>query len=174
MTALFLIITSCTSAPSLQQYFVDNAENENFIAIDLPSNLLKIDSKKLNLEQKIALKSFEKLDVLAFDCTDKNKSIYQIEKQKIKAILKSNQFENLIKYGSKENEVAIYSFGNSDEINEFDVFLNKKNTGFAVIRILGNKMNPNNILILMSILQSNKLDLEALKPLENLLKKQNN
>lgn len=174
LSTFFLILVGCKSEPSLQEYFVDRAENSNFIALDLPSKLLKIDAKKLSLEQQTALASFEKLDVLAFECNEKNKDSYQIEKLKVKTILKSNQFENLIKYGDKDNEVAIYCVGNTDKIDEFDVFLNKTNSGFAVIRILGNNMNPNNIMVLMSILQNNNFDLGALKPLEKLLKKPKN
>lgn len=174
LLGLFLTLMSCKSEPSLQEYFVDRAENRNFIAFELPSKLLNIDTKKLSSEQQTALTSFEKLDILAFQCNDKNNEGYQIEKLKVKTILKSNQFENLIKYGNTDNEVAIYCVGNTDKINEFDVFLNKKNNGFAIIRILGNNMNPNNIMVLMSILQNANLDISALKPLENLLKNPKN
>ena len=47
---------------------------------------------------------------------------------------------------------------------------NYNENGFAVVRILGNDMNPNNIINMISVLQSANIDMEQLKPLQGLLK----
>ena len=50
------------------------------------------------------------------------------------------------------------------------VSLGKEN-GFAVVRILGKDMNPTGIMTMMSVLQKSNVDLEQLKPLQQLLDK---
>jgi len=40
-----------------------------------------------------------------------------------------------------------------------------------VVRVLGKDMNPTNILNLISILKESKVDLDQLKPLQELIKK---
>ncbi|NNF19400.1 MAG: DUF4252 domain-containing protein, partial [Flavobacteriaceae bacterium] len=46
-TALLLSVLSCNSSPSLQEYYVSNSENPNFIALDLPASLLNIEETEL-------------------------------------------------------------------------------------------------------------------------------
>ncbi|MDP5027163.1 MAG: DUF4252 domain-containing protein, partial [Flavobacterium sp.] len=66
---------------------------------------------------------------------------------------------------------AIYFVGNDDEhIEEFVVLAGKKENGFAVIRVLGNDMNPTHIMNMLNLLQKSNLDLEQLKPLQQLMK----
>jgi hypothetical protein len=43
--------------------------------------------------------------------------------------------------------------GSDEHIDEFVLFANSKDAGFAVVRVLGDDMNPNNILTLMSVLK---------------------
>jgi uncharacterized membrane protein YjjP (DUF1212 family) len=49
-------------------------------------------------------------------------------------------------------------------------FANKKENGFAVVRILGKDMNPTNIMTMMQVIQKSNIDLEQLKPLQQLIK----
>ena len=50
------------------------------------------------------------------------------------------------------------------------IFANRKENGFAVVRVLGKDMNPNNIMTLMTVLKESKIDMEQLKPLQQLIK----
>ena len=68
----FAILASCNSKPSLEKYFVDNTENKNFVQVDVSSNILNVDKTKLTETEKNALKSFDKMNVLAFKISDKN------------------------------------------------------------------------------------------------------
>ena len=72
---LFLFFVSCNSEPTLQKYFVENTENKNFMAFDVSSNILNVDKANLTSEQNEALKSFEKINILAFKINDSNKMI---------------------------------------------------------------------------------------------------
>lgn len=67
---LFLI--SCNSESTLQKYFVENSESKNFIALDVSPEILNVDKTKLSVAQTDALKSFDKINVLAFKLNDTN------------------------------------------------------------------------------------------------------
>ena len=163
--AISLLLTSCKSEPSLQKYFVENAENKNFVAVDVAPSILNLDKAKLSLSQTEALKSFEKMNVLAFKITDKNKAQFEIERAKVTAILKDEKYQQLMKFGSGKEGASVSFVGTDEKIEEFVLFGNKKEQGFAVVRVLGKDMNPTHIMGLISAMQQSKIDLEQLKPL---------
>lgn len=171
--ALIALLTlgSCNSEPTLQKYFVENTENKDFIALDISPNILNLEKTKLSAEQTEAVNSFEKMNILAFKANDKNQAQFETERTKVNAILKNPKYEQLMKFGSGKDGASISYVGSEDNIKEFVIFLNRKETGFAVVRVLGEDMNPNNIITLMSVLQKSKIDMDQLKPLEQLIKK---
>ncbi len=166
-----LLLASCNSATTLQKYFVENTENKNFVALDVSPSILNVDKTKLSVEQTKALQSFDKMNVLAFKINDKNKAQFEIERAKINAILKDEKYQQLMKFGSGKEGASISYVGSDDHINEFVLYANKKDVGFAVVRILGKDMNPTNIMTMISVLKSSNIDVEQLKPLQELLKK---
>lgn len=171
-TALLVLLTlvSCNSNPSLQKYFVENTDNKNFIALDVSPGILNLEKTKLSAEQNEALKSFDKMNILAFKANDKNQAEFEAERTKVKAILKDPKYQQLMSFGSGRDGASISYVGTDDNIQEFVVFANKKENGFAVVRVLGKNMNPNNIMTLMSVLKESKIDMEQLKPLQQLVK----
>jgi hypothetical protein len=87
MALLFsLFLISCNSEPTLQKYFVENTENKNFIALDVSPDILNVDKTKLSVAQNDALKSFDKMNVLAFKLNDKNKAEFETERAKVDLI----------------------------------------------------------------------------------------
>ncbi|SHM12402.1 DUF4252 domain-containing protein [Flavobacterium chilense] len=168
---VLLTLVSCNSEPSLQKYFVENSNNKNFIALDVSPSILNLDKARLSAEQNEALKSFDKMNILAFNANNQNQAQFEAERAKVKVILKNPQYQELMKFGSGKDGASISYVGSDDNINEFVIFANKKETGFAVVRVLGKNMNPNNIMTLMSVLKESKIDMEQLKPLQQMLKK---
>jgi hypothetical protein len=166
-----LVFGSCNSEPTLQKYFVENTENKDFIALDISSNILNVDQAKLTVAQKEALHSFDKMNVLAFKLNDKNKAQFETERAKVNLILKDTIYQQLMKFGSGKQGASVSYVGTDDHINEFVFFANKNDAGFAVIRVLGKDMNPTNIMNMISVLKESKIDLEQLKPLQELIKK---
>lgn len=162
---------SCTSEPSLQKYFVEKSENKNFISFDVSPSILNVDQTKLSEEQKVALKSFEKMNVLAFKLNDKNQTDFSTERQEVNLILKNEKYQQLMKFGSGKEGASISYVGEDNHINEFILYGNKKDAGFAVVRILGKDMNPNNVITLISIMKDSKMNLDQLKPLQDLMLK---
>ncbi|WP_339890056.1 DUF4252 domain-containing protein [uncultured Flavobacterium sp.] len=170
---LFSIVTlvSCNTKPSLQKYFVDNTESKDFVAIDLGSDIINTEKMSLTASDKEALKSFEKMNVLAFKKEESNKSNYDVEVQKVKTILKdTTSYNELMKFGSGNDGASIYFVGDDDHINEFVLFANKKENGFAVVRILGKDMNPMHIMKIIGLIQKSNINLDQLKPLQDIMK----
>ncbi|MEO8535740.1 MAG: DUF4252 domain-containing protein [Flavobacterium sp.] len=165
-----LTLISCESKPSLQKYFVENTDNKNFIALDVSPSILNLDKTKLSAAQTEALQSFDKMNILAFKANAKNKAEFESERAKVKEILKDPKYQELMKFGSGKEGASISYVGTEENIEEFVVFANRKEMGFAVVRVLGKDMNPNNIMTLMNVLQKSKIDMEQLKPLQQLIK----
>lgn len=166
-----LMLASCNSEPTLQKYFVENTENKDFIAMDVSPSILNVDKTKLTLEQQTALQTFDKMNILAFKVNDKNQAQFEAEKAKVNLILKDKKYQQLMKYGSGKEGASISFVGDDEHIDEFVLYANKKENGFAVVRILGKDMNPSGILSMFSLLKNSNLDMEQLKPLQELLQK---
>ncbi|MFV8355957.1 DUF4252 domain-containing protein [Flavobacterium sp. XS1P32] len=166
---LSLFLSSCNSEPSLQKYFVENTENKNFIALDVSPDILNVDKTKLSVAQSDALKSFDKMNVLAFKLNASNKAEFEKERAKVNLILKDKKYQQLMKFASGKEGASVSFVGTDDHIEEFVFFANKEDNGFAVVRILGKDMNPTSIMTMMSVLQQSNIDVEQLKPLQQLM-----
>jgi hypothetical protein len=165
-----LLLLSCESKPSLQKYYVENSAKKSFVVVDVAPSIINVDKTKLTPEQKTALESFDKMNILLFKSDSTNAVQYNVESQKIKAILKDKEYQELMKVGSGKDGGSISFVGDEDHIDEFVFFANKKENGFAVVRILGNDMNPNNIMNMLSVLQNANIDSTQLATLKNLMK----
>lgn len=168
--AVSLFLTSCNNEPTLQKFFVESSEKKGFVVVDVAPSIINVDKTKLSEEQKTALQSFDKMNVLAFKLNENNKKEFEAESQKLKEILRNKKYQELIKYGSGKDAASVSFVGSEDHINEFVLFGKKEDNGFAVVRIMGNDMNPNNIMNILSILKSSNVNMEQLKPLEGLFK----
>lgn len=171
MTMLLLIVfASCSSTQSLQEYYVDSSENPNFLQFDLPSSILNLEKADLSIEQKEALQSVKKLNILAFKKSLANAAEFEIEKTKVKAILKNNDFVELMKMNTPFGKATIKYLGDEDAIDEVIIYGDNKEKGFAVIRVLGDDMNPANIMQLLEAIQKSDYKGEGLGQLEDLLR----
>lgn len=170
LIAASLLLISCDNKPSLQKYFVENQDKPDFISFDLSSSLLNVDNAKLTDKQRKALESFSKINVLAFKVNDKNKAEYQAQKTELDQVFKDKKYQQLIKVGSGKNAASLSFTGSEDHIDEFILYGNKTENGFAVLRVLGKDMNPDNLLTMLSVLKESKVNVEQLKPLEAILK----
>lgn len=164
------LLISCNQNPTLQNYFVENTESTDFISVDVSPSILNIKPDALTLEQQDALKSFKKMNVLAFKLNEQNQEKFDPEQEKVKTILKDEKYQQLMKFGSGKNGAAVYFVGKDDAIEEFVLFGTQKESGFAVVRILGDNMNPEQFMTLFSALQKSDMDMSQLKSLEGIFK----
>ena len=154
----------------IQKYFVEKTESSDFISVDMSPNILNIKPDALSTEQQEALKTFKKMNILAFKINDENKTKFDGERTKVKEILKDEKYQQLMKFGSGKEGAAVYFVGKDDAIEEFVLYGSKDENGFAIVRILGDKMNPEDFMTLLSALQKSDIDMEQLKPLEGIFK----
>ncbi|RZK11938.1 MAG: DUF4252 domain-containing protein [Flavobacterium sp.] len=164
-----LFLASCNSEPSLQKYFVEKTENKDFIAVDISPDILNVEKTKLTPEQSEALKSFEKMNILAFKLDSSNVAQYDVERAKVTDILKNEKYQKLMSFGSGKDGVTVSFVGEEENIEEFVVYAKSKETGFAVVRIIGDKMNPTHIMNMLSVMQQSNIDLDQLKPLQEMM-----
>lgn len=75
-------------------------------------------------------------------------------------------------FGSGKNGVTVSFVGEEENIEEFVVYAKSKEAGFAVVRIIGDKMNPTHIMNMLSVVQQSNIDLDQLKPLQEMMMQQ--
>ena len=114
---------------------------------------------------------FEKMNILAFKTDSNDVANYDKEIKEVKSLLKDETYQQLMKVGSGNDGAAVYFVGEDEHIDEFVLLASKKENGFAVVRVLGNDMNPTHILNMLSLLKKSDMNLEQLKPLQELMKK---
>ncbi len=163
----FLMI-SCDTNPSLQRYYVESKENNEFISIDLPSSILQLKDDDVSEEIKNTLATIKKVNFLALQLNDTNKELYISEKQKVKNILKNPKYKQLVRMNLGKTSILVNFLGEEDTIDEVIVFASDNKKGFAIVRVLGENMNPANILKLTQEIKTDG-DSEQLKQLGGLL-----
>jgi len=171
LVLIAVLFTSCNNKPTLQKYFVEKAEDANFIALDVAPTFIKTDGLKLTPEEQTALKSLHNLNIIAFKANNKNEGAYEKELASVKKILKDDSYEELIKFNSGTTGASINTKGEGQNIEEFVVFANDKTNGFGVVRVTGENMTPNNVMTIVGLLQKANLDLEQLKPLKAMIER---
>lgn len=169
VVAFAFIAIACDNHPSLQKYYVDSKENNEFISIDIPSSILQLKETDVSEEIKDILATIEKVNFLALQLNETNKELYTSEKEKVKEILKNPKYKQLARMNFGKSNVSVNYLGEDDAIDEVIIFGADNEQGFAVIRVTGENMNPADI---MKLSQEIKLDDDSgqLKQLEGLLK----
>lgn len=165
-----LTLVSCNQKPSLQTYFVEKSEAKDFVTLDLGTGFIKADKLKLTPEETSAMESMQKLNVLIFKSNNTNAAEYDTEKDKVKKLLKTDNYEELMKVNTSQGGMSVSTKGKGEHIEEFVLFLNRQDTGFGVIRVLGKDMTPQNVLTMVNLLQKSDLDTGQLKPLMDIMK----
>lgn len=152
---LSIIFVACDGTPSLQKYIVDSKENDEFMSIDIPSSILQLKDTDVSEDLKNTLKTIKKVNLLALQLSDSNKSLYDSELVKVKAILKNSKYQQLMRVKMAGANVTVNFLGEDDAIDEVIIFAADGNKGFGIVRVLGENMNPSDI---MKLSQEIKLD----------------
>ena len=140
-----LLLVACNTQPTIQEYYVQKQESDNFIAIDLPASLLKV-GDEASAETKETMATIKKLNILAFKVNETNKAEFKAESAQVKEILKGKKYNELMRMKHKNMNIIINYLGTDEAINEFVLFASDNEKGFALARVLGNKMEPEKII----------------------------
>ena len=165
--AFAIVIASCASAPSLQKYYIDSQDNKNIISLDVPASIISL-KENVSPEVEEALSSLKKFNILAFKKNGTNEAEFKVEEQKVKAILKNTKFKELMRVKDKGRNIILKYEGDDNSMDEVIVFASDNTQGFALVRVLGDNMEPGKIMKLANNIS--KVDSEGFKQLEGLFK----
>lgn len=170
VSALLLVImfAACSSTPSLQEYYVDKSENPNFLSIDLPASLLNLGKANLTAEEKEAVTSLRKLNILAFKKTDGNEAEFLKERLNVNEILKNGKFTELMKMNTQYGKASVKYLGKEEAIDEVIIYGDSDEKGFLLVRILGKDMNPAKLVQFIQAMEKSDYKGEGLEQLMDL------
>lgn len=166
--ALFLLAVgvfmgSCNNEPTLQKYFIEHQNDQDFISVDIPASILDKESVALSADEKAALQSIKKVNFLAMPLKEGSKDRYSKETQTIQKILKNDAFETLARFSNNGAKVELKYQGEDDDVDEVIVFASKKDSGFLIARVLGDNMRPEKMVKLVNSIEKEKLDMGPFK-----------
>ncbi len=156
-------ITSCENDKSLQKYYVENQEDADFLAMDIPTSMF-MNSKSLEAEDRSTLESIRKINVLALK-KEENPEKFEEEKLKLHKILQDEKYQLLMKYGGSGRKAALYFTGEENAIDEIIVYGYDNEQGLGIARVLGEDMNPEKIMELMKSLDKENINVEGIQSL---------
>jgi hypothetical protein len=140
------LMVACDSHPSLQKYYVDSKENSEFISIDLPASILQLKDEDVSEDVKNTLKTIKKVNFLALELKDSNEDLYVSEKEKISKIFKNKKYKQLVRLNIGGGNVRVNYLGEEDAIDEVIIYGSEDQKGLALVRVIGENMNPSDIL----------------------------
>ncbi|GGG11108.1 hypothetical protein GCM10011344_09770 [Dokdonia pacifica] len=153
-----ITLTSCNNGETLQEYYVANQDNTNFILVDVPTSLISKDSEALDAKQKEVLETVRKINIMAYPLKDGTTATFDSEVAKVSTILASDDYEELMKVNSDMGNMKLYFRGEEDAIDEVIVFASEDSKGFVLARLLGNDMNIADMANLAKTIQAGDID----------------
>ncbi|MBO6607072.1 DUF4252 domain-containing protein [Psychroserpens sp.] len=171
MIILVVTIQSCNQNLSLQTFYVDNELAPGYTSLDVPVSMLNIDEEKLTAEQLEAYESVEKISMIAYVLESGNEAEMKSEYEEVKAILKDPKYEELMRGGnSTDGKFVVKCVGDGEDVDEFILLGNSNQTGFAVVRILGDDMNFNKLMKLTSVLDESSIEESQIRDITKFFK----
>lgn len=166
---MVVLLASCDQKPTLQKYYVEHSGKPNYSSFDIAPTFINTKKLTLTAEQKKALESLHKFNVLIYSKDKNNPAEYDLEKENVKALVKKDGYEELMKFNTSGMGASISTKGEGNDIDEFVVVMNNNDSGFGVVRVLGDNMTPDNVLTIAQLIQQAGINKEQLKPLEQLM-----
>jgi hypothetical protein len=155
-------LTSC-SDKSLQKYLVEKQDDDKFVKMDIAASLLQGKNSSFSQEEKDVLNTIKKVNVVAYPIADGDTADYEKERQELKAILDQEKYKELTRINSNDWNATLKYTGEEDAIDEVIVFASDDSRGFAVFRLLGENMRPDQMLKLMESAERGDLDISKLE-----------
>ena len=158
-----VLFVSCDKGQTLQEYYVDNQDNPNFMSVDLPMSILGMTKDQMSDEDRATMESIKKVNLLAYPKKDDTETDYEAEKEKLNKILADDKFQVLMKFNQNGMNAKVMYLGEENAIDEVILFGESYERGFGVARILGNNMRPENIIKLMKGMEDNNMGMDQLE-----------
>lgn len=168
---LVMLLVSCNNNQSLQEYYVMNKDDKEFVALDVPTSLFA-NAGSLNEDQKKTLETVKKINFIAIPKKEENNIKIETEKTKISAILQDEKYQLLMKFGGGNSKMEMYYTGSEEAVDEIIVYGKDEVRGIGIARILGDNMNPSEILQLVRSLQEGDINMEGFEGVSKMFSKE--
>lgn len=159
--------TSCGEA-SLQKYFVEKQDDPKFMKLDLAPSLLEGKNQNVEAEEKEALKGIKKINVVAFPIKEDNKERFELERKEVELILEQEQYVELTRVKSSNWSFTVNYTGAETAIDEVIVDVVNNEQGFAVFRMIGDDLRPEQIVQFVLTAKDGGIDFSAFEGLQNI------
>lgn len=164
-----MALVSCNDK-SLQKYLVEKQDDDKFVKMDIAASLLEGKKSNFTQEEKDILRTIKKVNVVAYPIAGGDMADYEKERQKLRSILDQEQYKELTRIKSKQWNATLKYTGEEDAIDEVIVFASDDSRGFAVFRLLGENMRPDQMIKLMNSAERGDLDVSKLEGLGEIFK----
>ncbi len=143
---LVFALTACKRSPSLDVFIVDHQELPEVVSFDIQGSMIS-DMGELTPNAKQALETLRKVNVLYFPVKEKNDSVkYQKDIRLLGEIFKNEKYQKLMSFSRSGVKMQIYLDGDEDKVDELILYGKSKEKGWALLRVLGDDMNPSAIM----------------------------
>lgn len=163
---LFLILTTFTmiscKEKSLQKYLVEKQDDARFAKIDIAPGMINGFSKDFDSENQEVFNRVKKVNFLAFQIKQNDLTSYEEEKEVVQDILQQEKYKDLTRIHSNKWSFRFLYTGTETAIDEIIVFASDDDSGFAIARLLGNKMQPNDLMKIIHAFEKGEIDASAL------------
>lgn len=164
-----MALVSCNDK-SLQKYLVEKQDDNKFVKMDIAASLLEGKNSNFTQEEKDILRTIKKVNVVAYPIAGGDMADYEKERQELRSILDQEQYKELTRIKSKQWNATLKYTGEEDAIDEVIVFASDDSRGFAVFRLLGENMRPDQMIKLMNSAERGDLDVSKLEGLGEIFK----
>lgn len=148
---LALLISSCNSKKTLQEYLVETSGKEGFYTGDLPVSSILSPKADVSDDVKETIKSIKKINIAFLPKKNDNAAAYETEKAILKDIFKDNNtYKTLMSMKTNGMNVRVFYSGKTDAIDEVIAFGYGQEAGVGVARLLGENMNPAKIIDMLN------------------------
>ncbi len=160
-----LLMTACNTKQSLQHFMVMQEEQEDVFTFDLSNNILQLNEEFQTPDNKKILSTIKKINLMAFRLKEGNEDKYTKDVETLRSLLSEEKYSPLMTLGKGSRGVKVYAVGDEDTLDELIVLGNDHETGWVIVRVLGDDMQPEKIMGLMSKFDfdEDELPLEDLK-----------
>ena len=169
LVLILSVLVSCNDK-SLQKYLVEKQDDSKFVKVDLAASLLEGKNSDFTEEEKEILSTIKKVNVVAYPIKLGDTVDYIAERKELESILKQEQYKELTRIKGENWNATLKYTGEEDAIDEVIVYANDNDRGFALFRLLGENMRPDQILKLMDSAERGDLDLSKFTGLGEIFK----
>ncbi len=153
-----IMLLSCKNEASIQTYIVEHQDLPDYKAIDISAKIVDFSKAELTEEQQETLGALEKLNFLLYRAKKDDLESYKTELSKVRKVFNNDNHSELMEFSSDGMKFQVNSIGDDKTVDEILVLASSSEYGFGLLRVLGDDMNPEKMVALISKLQNANVD----------------